>query len=78
METDCFANWPRSLFKMRLSDEEDGIQKPNALTLDNKSGIKNIFYAMNSLVAFSSAGGIVKISNSRVSYLHTCGSIVSD
>ena len=25
METDCFANWPRSLFKMRLTDDNDDI-----------------------------------------------------
>ena len=78
METDCFANWPRSLFKMRLTDADDGIKAPNAVVLENKSGIKNMFYAMNSLVALSSAGGTVRISNTRVTHLHTCGSIVSD
>lgn len=63
---------------MRLSDDDDGIKKPNVLTLESNSGVKNTFYAMNSLVAFSSAGGIVTISKSSFSYIHTCGSIVSD
>lgn len=29
MESDCFANWPRSLFKMRLTNSNDGISSPN-------------------------------------------------
>ena len=78
METDCFANWPRSLFKMRLTDQEDGVTQPNNLILTQNSGIKNTFYAMNSLVAFSNAGGSVTFSSSEFSHLHTCGSIVGD
>ena len=77
METDCFANWPRSLFKMRLTDENADISSPNELVLTNVS-IKNIFYAMNSLVSFSNAGGTVRLSGSQFDHLHTCGAVVKD
>ena len=35
-------------------------------------------YAMNSVVALTSAGGIVEISESVISRLNICGSIVKD
>ena len=79
METDCFANWPRSLFKMRLTDDSSGITSPNELILDSYSGIKNTFYAMNSLVAFNSVGGIVTLKGaSSFSHMHLCGSMIKD
>lgn len=78
METDCFANWPRSLFKMRATENIDGIKSPNALIFTNGSKVVNTFYAMNSLVAFTSAGGTVRFSKATFSHLHICGSIVKD
>ena len=79
MEADCFANWPRSLFKMRMTDDDqDGISSPNELTLSSYAGVQNVFYAMNSLVSFTSVGGIVNLRSARFSRLHICGSIVKD
>lgn len=77
METDCFANWPRSLFKMRLTDTNGDITSPNELVLES-STIRNIFYSMNSLVSFTSAGGSVKFDTASFDHLHTCGSVVKD
>ena len=68
LETECFANSPHTLFKMRMTDEaNDGISAPNALTIKSNSEVRNTFYKMNSLVAFTNAGGIVKISKSYFS-----------
>ena len=78
METDCFANWPRSLFKMRLEEEQNSLSAINELVLSDYAGVRNSFYAMNSLVALSSAGGKVTFSSATFEYLHTCGSIVKD
>lgn len=78
METDCFANWPRSMFKMRVTDDNDGITALNQLTMTNYSGVKNVFYAMNSLVSFTSVGGIVNLRDVNFSHMHICGSIVKD
>ena len=78
METDCFANWPRSMFKMRLVDGNGDVSAPNELILSDYAGIKNTFYAMNSLVAFTSAGGIVTASSAHFSHLHLCGSLIKD
>ena len=77
METDCFANWPRSLFKMRLIDGSTDVTSPNELVLTNVS-IKNIFYSMNSLVAFTNAGGTIRFAGSQFDRLHTCGAVVKD
>ena len=78
METDCFANWPRSLFKMRLTDTNNDISSPNELIITNSGGVQNTFFAMNSLVAFTSAGGIVTFNGGYFSHLHICGSIIKD
>ena len=37
-----------------------------------------MYYAMNSVVALTSAGGIVEFSQSVISNLNICGSIVKD
>ena len=63
---------------MRVTDSEDGIKSPNSLTLTNGSKVRNIFYAMNSLVSLTSAGGIISFSKTTFSHLHICGSIVKD
>lgn len=78
MEVDCFANWPRSMFKMRLTDELNGISSPNELEFSAFAGVQNTFYAMNSLVAFSSAGGVLTTNQAHFSHLHLCGSIAKD
>lgn len=46
--------------------------------MHSNSEVRNTFYKMNSLVAFTNAGGIVRISKSYFSHLHTCGSIIKD
>lgn len=78
METDCFANWPRSMFKMRLSETNGDIWAPNQLSLSSYSGIKNTFYAMNSLVSLTNVGGLVTMSSAQFDNMHTCGGIVKD
>ena len=63
---------------MRLTDSNGDIEgSPNQLTLTNSS-VKNIFYAMNSLISFTSVGGLVTFTNSQFEKLHTCGGIVKD
>ena len=75
MEMDCFANWPRSLFKLRSKRYEDIVdssdaaydasqvgegQIQNKVTLTQVT-VQNIFYAMNSLIAVHQAGATVQI-----------------
>ena len=71
-------NIPDPMFKMRLTDANNDISTPNELIISDNAGIKNTFYAMNSLVALSSAGGKVTVRGAHFSHLHLCGSIVKD
>jgi hypothetical protein len=76
MELDCFANWPRSLIKMRYSSADTAeINAPNQVTLIDTT-INNFFYAMNSLVSFTTAGGYLTLENSTFTRLSICGSLI--
>ena len=47
---------------MRLTDNNNDITSPNELNISDYAGVKNTFYAMNSLVSLTSAGGLVTTS----------------
>jgi len=53
------ANVPRAMFKMKLNDAAD-VGTPNRVTLTNVE-VKNVFYALNSIIGLTPIQGIVKI-----------------
>ena len=78
METDCFANWPRSMFKLRTVTDDDGYGLiKNTFDLKEVT-IQNTFYAMNSLIALHNAGAIITIDDSKFYKLTICGGIIKN
>ena len=51
------------------------IEAPNQVTLIDTT-INNFFYAMNSLVSFTTAGGFLTLENSTFTRLSICGSLI--
>lgn len=64
------------MFKMALNSNGD-LSKPNNLTITG-SEIKNIYYAMNSLISLTPIQGVVLIKDSKFSKLSLCGGIVKN
>jgi hypothetical protein len=64
------------MFKMALNSNGD-LSKPNNLTITG-SEIKNIYYAMNSLISLTSIQGVVLLKDSKFLKLSLCGGIVKN
>lgn len=58
-ESECLANVPRAMFKMRINDAAD-VGSPNNLILKNVE-VKNVFYALNSIIGLTPIHGLVSI-----------------